>query len=225
MEQILGQPTKFQRCTKLSSLTEIVSTVDSSIEVVVISCMTGIVATMCGSGDVKGTIVRSMTMLGASLRDLCRHRLENLQVFVAPCTPRTTTDFQTHSKFAMVTRFIILWGHHWCYTYLFMFFQRCLSDETRDLFGVSIMNWVSSYEVRSDGTVSDPSCKQFLEDLLRALRTGLGRHRTSSGSSSSSASSTMSSTPKKSGNALLRTDSMDSDMRYMQKKPTIVIFI
>jgi hypothetical protein len=98
----LGQPTKFQRCTKLSTLTEIVSTVDSSVEVVVISCMTGIIATMCSSGDVKGTIVRSMTMLGVSLRDLCRHRLENLQVFIAPCTPRTMTDFQTHSKFAMV---------------------------------------------------------------------------------------------------------------------------
>jgi len=79
------------------------------------------------------------------------------------------------------------------------------------------MNWVSTYEVRSDGTVSDPSCKQFLEDLLRSLRQGLGRRRTSSGSSSSSASSTMSSTPKKSGGQLQRTDSMDSDMRYMKE--------
>lgn len=84
------------------------------------------------------------------------------------------------------------------------------------------LNWVSSYEVRSDGTMSDQSCKHYLEDLLRGVRHALERTRHSSTSSGGSGSSGMSaaSTPKKKDKpySMVRTPSMDSDMRYMKAK-------
>lgn len=50
---------------------------------------------------------------------------------------------------------------------------------------IRILSWSSKYDVRPDNiTLADHSCKQYLEDLLGAVRHGLERQRTTSSSSS-----------------------------------------
>jgi hypothetical protein len=110
MEMMAGQPTKFQHCTKITTLTEIISTIESDVKILVVSCLTGIIGALATGSDSKSSIVNGMSMIGSSIRDLCRHRQGSLRVFIAPCTPRTTPDFQTHSKFAMVGTMTLLNG-------------------------------------------------------------------------------------------------------------------
>jgi hypothetical protein len=102
MEKVLGQPLKFMGCTKLSTLTEMISTIEESITVLVVSSLTSIVASMSASSDAKGMIAKGMSMVGASLRDLSRYRHEPLRVFFAPCTPKQKTEHQKLCIFAMV---------------------------------------------------------------------------------------------------------------------------
>lgn len=118
MELRVGQPTRFQHCTKLKTLTEMISTVDSDVKVLVISCLTGIVNTLCSAEDTKGSLVQGMTMIGASIRDLLRFR-QGMRVCIAPCTPRKNPDFISHSKFAQVL-FDVIINHSDYSTYLIL---------------------------------------------------------------------------------------------------------
>ncbi len=58
---------------------------------------------MSKSGDAKTALNRSMEVLGITLYDIVRFRQEGIRIFVAPCTPRNTPDFQTHAKYAFVS--------------------------------------------------------------------------------------------------------------------------
>lgn len=71
--------------------------------------------------------------------------------------------------------------------------------------------------MRPDASLSDPSCKKYLEDLLQSVRKGLERARTLSTSSTSSNKSNPplgTSTPSRPRPAFERTKSLDDDMRY-----------
>jgi len=103
MECIVGQPSWFQYCSKMSTLTEMISTIGYDTKIVVVSCLTNIVHSMSASGDAKSNLIRGMTILGTSIRDLIRHRHGNLRIMLAPCTPRNIPDFNRHSKFALVS--------------------------------------------------------------------------------------------------------------------------
>lgn len=84
---------------------------------------------------------------------------------------------------------------------------------------INILTWVTEYDVRQDSTLSESSCKQFLEDLLGAVRRGLERTRSTSSSSSKSSAPAGASTPKRREQEpeLGRTQSMDEDARYSAK--------
>lgn len=80
---------------------------------------------------------------------------------------------------------------------------------------IAILHWDTEYDVRADSTLSDASCKQFLEDLLAAVRKGLERSRSSSSSSQTTSTQVVppmgTSTPL--NRERERTPSMDEDMR------------
>jgi hypothetical protein len=63
---------------------------------------TGIVATLSTAPDEKSAIIKAMTSLVAVMRELVRTNA-GIRVFIAPCTPRTTPDFETQSSFAIVS--------------------------------------------------------------------------------------------------------------------------
>lgn len=104
MELILGQPSQFVYCTKFTSLTEEICKLSSNVKVLVISCLSGIIGTLGASSDSKGALERSMTMLGSALYDVVRYR-GSIRIFIAPPTPRPTTDFDTHVKYSLVNEF------------------------------------------------------------------------------------------------------------------------
>jgi len=104
MEVVLGQPSRFTFCTKMSTLTEEISMVTSdNTRVIVVSCMGNIINTLAMSQDAKSSIERAMSMFGTLLYDIHRTCQSGIKIFIAPGTPRNDKDFDTHNKFAMVS--------------------------------------------------------------------------------------------------------------------------
>jgi hypothetical protein len=102
MESILGQPARFTFCARYSVLTDELSKLEKETGVLVISCLTDIVANLLLSSDVKKALEKAMTLIGSLLRDLTRTN-PRLRILVVHCTPRgIPKDFEGHSKFAMV---------------------------------------------------------------------------------------------------------------------------
>jgi hypothetical protein len=101
MEHILGMPSRFILCGRYTILTDELSKLTKETSTLVISCLTGIVANLLSTADVKNAIEKAMSSIGAMLRELTR-TLPDLKIIVAHCTPRTVQDFDTHAKFAMV---------------------------------------------------------------------------------------------------------------------------
>ncbi len=74
--------------------------------------------------------------------------------------------------------------------FLYVNFQKCLSDSLKEYDSISVINWMGEYEVKYDNTgLTEASSKKFFEDLLMMVRRALDRKRTFSSTSSSSASS------------------------------------
>jgi len=104
MEFILGQPSRFILCTRFTSLTDELSKLtvhDTS--VVVISCLTSIVLSLAATQDTKSSIEKATGMLSSVVREVIRSSNGQIKVLIAPCTPRTTQDFATHSRFTQVS--------------------------------------------------------------------------------------------------------------------------
>jgi hypothetical protein len=101
MEHILGMPSRFTFCGRYTILTDELSKLGKETNTLIISCLTGIVANLLSSSDVKTAIEKAMSFIGAMLKEKVRTH-QGLRIIVAHCTPRTTPDFDVHSKFAMV---------------------------------------------------------------------------------------------------------------------------
>ncbi len=87
----------------------------------------------------------------------------------------------------------------------------------RGISTVRLLSWTSTYDMRSDGsTLTDGACKQFLEELLSAVRHGLERVRTSSSSRSKSvpASPATSVDPREVDAEKEKNENYEDDMRY-----------
>jgi len=92
----------------MTSLTEEISMITAdTTSVVIVSCMGGIINSLAMSQDAKSSIERAMSMFGTLLYDVHRTRQGGIKIFVAPGTPRMDKDFDTHNKFAMVSKTII----------------------------------------------------------------------------------------------------------------------
>ena len=99
----MGKPSRFIQCTRFTLLTNELSKLtihDTS--VVVVSCLTGIVLSLAATQDSKSSVEKAMGMLSSVIRDLVRSSGGQIKVLIAPCTPRSTSDFATHSRFALV---------------------------------------------------------------------------------------------------------------------------
>lgn len=188
MEHILGQPSRFIYCSRYTILSDELSKLtQDTTKTLIISCLTPIVASLAASAEAKKAIEKGMSTLGAMMRELSRTNA-GMRVFIAPCTPRGTPDYETHSTFALVTNLISL-RVYLSFLNLYTVFQRCLSDAVQENEMISVLNWVSQYEVKPDKvSLTEASAKQYLEELLAAVRRGLDRKRTFSTSSSSSGS-------------------------------------
>jgi len=81
-----------------------ISKLPQHVKVLVISCLTNIVAKIAGTSDAKVGLERAMNTLASSFHDLNQQRHGKIRILVAPCTPRKTPDFSTHNKFAMVSQ-------------------------------------------------------------------------------------------------------------------------
>jgi adenosyl cobinamide kinase/adenosyl cobinamide phosphate guanylyltransferase len=102
VESILGQPSRFTFCSRYSVLTDEISRLDKETSILVISCLTDIVANLLLSSDVKSALEKAMTMIGSLLRDLTRSN-PRMRILVVHCTPwGVPSDFEKHSQFAMV---------------------------------------------------------------------------------------------------------------------------
>ncbi len=104
MESILGQPSRFTFCSRFSVLTDELSTLQKDTTILVISCLTEIVANLLSSTDQKTAIEKAMSSIGSILRDLTRNN-PRLRILIVHCTPRgIPADYDAHSKFAMVNK-------------------------------------------------------------------------------------------------------------------------
>jgi hypothetical protein len=101
MEHILGAPSRFVFCGRYTILTDELSKVTRDTSTLIISCLTNIVSNLLSTTDVKSAIEKAIGSIGAMLRELSRSH-PSMRIIVAHCTPRTTPDFDVHSKFAMV---------------------------------------------------------------------------------------------------------------------------
>jgi hypothetical protein len=76
-----------------------------------------------------------------------------------------------------------------------MIIQKCLSDESKGMRGVTLLSWATAYEVqKTDGALTPGACKRYLEDLLGAARHALERRRNES--TGSTGSTSQKTTPK-----------------------------
>jgi len=71
--------------------------------VVIISCLGSIIETISLTSDAKGTIDRTMEMIGNLFRDIDRVQKGRITIYVAPCTPKGVQDFSANSKNAYVS--------------------------------------------------------------------------------------------------------------------------
>lgn len=78
---------------------------------------------------------------------------------------------------------------------------------------IVILHWDTEYDVRKDSTLSDASCKQYLEDLLAAVRRGLEHPRANSSSSQTSVQVQPAGTSTPIRKEMERSQSIDDDMR------------
>ncbi len=99
-------------CSKLTSLQDELSRLDEDVQVLIISCMGGIINTMSSAPDPKHTLEKTMRMLGGLMIDAIRKHSGRLRVFVAPSTPRTAANFESHCKHSVVRDFNIALLHH-----------------------------------------------------------------------------------------------------------------
>jgi len=93
-----------------------------------------------------------------------------------------------------------------------------LSDAVQDNEMITIVNWVSEYELKPDKiSLTEASSKKYLEDLLTVVKRQMERKRTYSSTSSSSASSVGgpkdSSTPRQA--KMKPSTSLTRDMEYV----------
>ena len=113
-------------------------------------------------------------------------------------------------------------------------FQKCLKDATVGLKCLRILEWSSDYVQRPEGGgLTDSSGKKYLEDLLAVTRHGLEiRPRTDSGSSAASITSSAPNSASKTADRaslqvtekMVRTQSLEDDMRYIKHKIKLKLF-
>ncbi len=87
----------------------------------------------------------------------------------------------------------------------------------KDTESITILHWPSEYELKPDRvTLTEPSAKRYLEELLTYTRRVMERKRTFSSTSSSSVSSAgglqTTSTPDRSKQRIIATTSITRDM-------------
>ena len=103
MEKALGQPMRFTHCDLLSTLTDELATLDSDIRVVVIACMTEIIASLINGQDPAAALKRGMGVLNSALFALSEQRGGSIRIVIAPCTPRMKPNFDHWKKYAIVS--------------------------------------------------------------------------------------------------------------------------
>jgi hypothetical protein len=85
-----------------------ISKLSNNVKVLVISCLTNIIAKIASTTEAKVGIERAMNMLGSSFHELNLQRQGRIRILIAPCTPRKSKDFSTHNKFALVCMLLLL---------------------------------------------------------------------------------------------------------------------
>jgi hypothetical protein len=101
MDSVLGQPSRVIFCSRFTVLTDELCKIQKETKTLVVSCLTGIIANLITTEDIKTSLEKAMQSIGAVMRGLVRNN-PGLRIMIANCTPRETTDFETHSKFALV---------------------------------------------------------------------------------------------------------------------------
>jgi hypothetical protein len=99
---LLGQPSRVIHCTQFTLLQDELSRLSTDVKVLVISCLTGIIGKIGGTNEAKTGIERAMSLIASSFFELNHQRKGGIRIIVAPCIPRRSKDFMTHSNFAMV---------------------------------------------------------------------------------------------------------------------------
>jgi hypothetical protein len=102
-ELLLGQPSKLTYCNHYTLLLDEISKLSSQYKVLVISCLSSIIAKLGSSADAKKGIEKAMKVLTAAFHDVTHQSQGQTKILVAQCTPRKSQDFTVHNKFAMVT--------------------------------------------------------------------------------------------------------------------------
>ncbi len=101
MESILGQKPSYIFCSRYTVLADELSKVNTETTTLVISCLSGIVTSLMSEPDVKTSLEKTMASVGSMLHEIVKDRAR-MRVIVVHCTPRNLTDYETHSKYAMV---------------------------------------------------------------------------------------------------------------------------
>ncbi len=102
-ELLLGQPSKYTFCTQYTVLLDEMSKLPSHVKVVVVSCLSNIIAKIGASNDPKTGIERAMKTMAAAFFELINQRSGHIRILVAQCTPRASQEYTANNKFAMVS--------------------------------------------------------------------------------------------------------------------------
>lgn len=100
-------------------------------------------------------------------------------------------------------------------------FQKCLSDATKEMPQVTVLSWSRHYDLRVDGfSLTEVSAKQYLEDMLTAVRHSLERRRVPSNSAVTNEPPTVVKPQRQPPSTPLTStplhSSIDEDARYMK---------
>ena len=100
---------KYTFCNQYDMLLDEMSNLSSSVKVLVVSCLSNIIAEIGVGNDAKIRIERAMKILVQTFFNLVDQRDGDIRILVLECTPRKSQDYRNHSKFALV---------HWIHVYL-----------------------------------------------------------------------------------------------------------
>jgi len=105
MEAFLGQKSRFVLCTRYTTLTEELSKLATcpDTKILVVSCLSSIVEKLSQAQESKLGIERAMIMVGNLFHEIYKLKKGAIRIMVAPFNPRQSPDYETHTRFAMVS--------------------------------------------------------------------------------------------------------------------------
>lgn len=163
----MQQKFRFLQSLTLSTLLEHLGVVQSATKHVVIDCLSNIVHSLMLGVSSEATITEGMKTLGEAIRIMVS-RNPDLRVYIAQPVPRRSAESKEACVIALVIHdFNLFWLFRKKITFLF---QRVLVSILKLVPTAWVLSWATTLDIQPTGILSDSSCRQFLEELIRCSK-------------------------------------------------------